>query len=451
MATGKITTESVKTVPVPPEGKREHLWDDTLKGFGVMVTPNGVRSFIVQYRIGGRGSPTRRVTIGRWGSPWTAKTARDRASEILEQVRRKIDPFDAERAKLQQDKEAKARAEAERRAATHLAFSAFADRFVTRYAKKEQPKTWRDTESVLRRDWKAEFRDRPLPSITAEEIVALLDKVQDERGDSAAIKAYKAGRVLFGWAKDKRQIADNPMRDLKPPATVGKRDRALSDAELLHVWNAAGALGWPFGPIVRLLILTGQRLREVAGMTRDELDLLKAEWLLPGARTKNGLPNLVALNDQAVDIIKALPAVASEKKLLFTTTGKTPVSGFSRVKARLDAMILAAMRKDAADRGDNPEAVSLQQWQFHDLRRTLATGCQRLGVKLEVTEAVLHHISGSRGGLVGVYQVYDYRNEKKDAVAAWGRHVAGLISGKGDETNVVPLAAARAEQVARLG
>src|SRR5438045_419497 len=98
MPTGKITKEAVDGLPLPPTGKRGHLWDDTLKGFGVMVTSNGARSYIVQYRTGGRGTPTRRYTIGKHGSPWTPKTARDRALAVLEQVRRRIDPLDAERA-----------------------------------------------------------------------------------------------------------------------------------------------------------------------------------------------------------------------------------------------------------------------------------------------------------------------------------------------------------------
>jgi hypothetical protein len=93
MSTGRVTKRAVEALAVPAQGKREHLWDDTLKGFGVMVTDRGARSYLVQYRIGGRGSPTRRVTIGKHGSPWTAERARDRAVELLEQVRRKVDPF----------------------------------------------------------------------------------------------------------------------------------------------------------------------------------------------------------------------------------------------------------------------------------------------------------------------------------------------------------------------
>jgi integrase len=440
--TARITKRSVEAFPLPAPGKRTHLWDDQLKGFGLMVTSAGARSYVVQYRVGGRSANIRRVVIGKHGSPWTAERARRRAEDLLELVRKKVDPFEAERERLIAERAATKQAQAAEHAAAHLAFAVVADRFVEKYAKVEQPRTWKETESIIRRDLKPHFADTPLPAITDTAIIDLLDKVQN-RGDSASIKAYKAMRALFGWAKDRRQIPINPMLDIKPPAKVGKRDRALTDAELKLVWQAASSLGWPFGPIVHLLILTGQRLREVAEAPWTEFDLEKRQWVLPGGeRTKNGLPNLVPLSDQAMAILKDLPVVASKKRLLFTTTGETPVSGFSKTKTKLDSRMVAAMQRDAEEAGMDAEETTLQPWTIHDLRRTVASGCQRLGIKLEVTEAVLNHVSGSRGGLVGVYQVYRYETEKADALAAWGRHVQSVVHGKVATSNVVPLVAA---------
>ncbi|RYE38227.1 MAG: DUF4102 domain-containing protein, partial [Hyphomicrobiales bacterium] len=229
VTTGKITKRSVEAIEAPIKGsqKRAHLWDTTLKGFGVMVTDGGVRSYLIQYRIGGRGSQTRRVTIGKHGSPWTADRARDRAAELLEQVRRNIDPFDAERARIAADQDRKREEEEKRNAATRLAFSKFADTFVDRYAKIQQPKTWRDTESVVRRDLKPFFKDKPLPAIKPADVIELIDTVH-ERGDGAALKAYKAMRSLFGFAIDKHHIASSPMANIKPPAKMGVRDRTLA-------------------------------------------------------------------------------------------------------------------------------------------------------------------------------------------------------------------------------
>lgn len=441
--TGKITKRSVEAIEVPARGApRAYLWDNTLKGFGVMVTDGGVRSYLVQYRIGGRAGKTRRYTIGQHGSPWTADRARDRAAEVLEDVRRKIDPVDAERERIATDQDRKREEEEARHVLTRLAFSKFADTFVDRYAKVQQPKTWKDTDSIVRRDLKPFFKDKPLPAIGPTDVVELIDTVQ-ERGDGAALKAYKALRSLFGFAIDKHHITTSPMANIKPPAKMGVRDRTLDDEELRLVWIAAEGLGWPFCPIVRLLILLGQRRDETAGLVWPEIDKTKRQWLLPAERSKNGKPNLVHISEPAFAIVKGLPVIKSKAKLLFTTTGETPVSGFSKVKKRLDAAILALMQKEAREAGvapDEVEKLNVEPWTFHDLRRTLATGCQKLGIKLEVTESILNHTSGSRSGIVGVYQVYKYEAEKRAALEVWGKHVLAIVK-KASTANIVSMTA----------
>jgi integrase len=445
MATGKISKTTVEEISPPPVGKRELLWDDTLKGFGVMVTPNGARSYLVQYRIGGREAPTRRYTIGKHGSPWTAEKARREAQAVLEQVRRRIDPLDAARAVVADGNAAKALAEANKVVLDRLGFSTFAERFIDKYAKVEQPKSWKETQGVIRRDLKPAFLDKPLPDITDADIVELLDELGD-RSASAARKGYSALSGIFRYACDKERRhmpkAKSPMLGIYPPSKAGKRERTLTDAELRLVWLAAGGLGWPFGPIVRLLVLTGQRRDEVAGMAWAEVDRPGAMWLLPGERSKNGLPNLVHLSAPAMAIIDELPAIKSKAGLVFTTTGETAVSGFSKVKARLDASMLELMRGEAMDGGatqEEADRLALNPWTLHDLRRTLATGCQRLKFATEITEAVINHVSGSRAGIVGVYQTYKYAEEKKVALDAWGRHVAAVVANEPVPSNVIAL------------
>ena len=445
MAVGKITKQTVEALEPPPEGTRLHLWDDVVKGFGVMVTDKGVRSYILQYRIGGRGSPTRRVTIGKHGSPWTAQKAEARAKELLEQVRRKVDPFDAERAAVEADKARKAEAQASSIITERLGFSTFADRFVDKYAKVNQPRSWKETEGIINRDLKPKFLERPLTQITDADIVELIDDV-GERGASPALKAYKTLRMIFGYACDKERRhmppSKSPMLGIKPPSKAGKRDRTLTDDELRLVWMAAGEMGWPFGPIVRLLILTGQRRDEVGGLVWSEVDKGKRHWLLPGERSKNGLANLVPLAPTPFAIIADLPVIKSDAGLVFTTTGETAVSGFSKVKARLDASMLVLMQREAIEAGaskDDAAKLKVAPWTLHDLRRTLATGCQRLGFATEVTEAVINHVSGTRAGIVGVYQTYRYEAEKRAALEAWGRHVDQVVTGKTAASNVVTL------------
>lgn len=435
MATGKITKAAVDGIEVPPPGKRAHLWDDILKGFGVMVTDRGARSYLVQYRIGGRGGDTRRVTIGKHGSPWTAETARTRAKELLHQVDCDIDPFDAAKERIAEQRRAKELSKANAHINERLGFSVFADRFVDQYAKVKQPKSWKEIEAIIRRDLKPVFSDRPLTQITDADIVELLDQLR-ARGATPSLKAYKVLRLLFGFASDKERRhlrpAASPMLGIKPPGAAGKRERTLTDAELRYAWLAAGGLGWPFGSIVRLLILTGQRRDEVAGMAWPEIDKTRKHWVLPGVRSKNGLPNLVPLSPPALSIVDDFPALPGKAGLLFTTTGETPVSGFSRVKTRLDASMLDLMRREAAEAGadaEEIEALRVEPWVIHDLRRTAATGLQRLKFPTEVIEAVLNHQSGSRAGIVGRYQLYKFEKEKRAALEKWGRHVLSLIGG----------------------
>jgi integrase len=188
-------------------------------------------------------------------------------------------------------------------------------------------------------------------------------------------------------------------------------------------WRACDQLGPPFGPLFKVLLLTGARLREVANMTRGEL-AADGVWTIPGARTKNHRPLSLSLPLLTQQIITAVPAIESAPGFVFTTTGRTPVSGFSRAKRQLDATI-------AKIAGRAPP-----EFRLHDLRRTCATNLAALGVALPVIEKVLNHVSGSFGGIVGVYQKHEYQTEKAEALARWAAHVEGLVA---DRTNVVTM------------
>ena len=432
MATGKVTKRAVDAIPSPAVGKRNYLWDDTLKGFGVMVTDTGSRSYLIQYRVGGRGSPTRRVTIGKHGSPWTPDGARDRAAELLEQVRRKVDPFDAERAVVAAAKEetkAKERAAAE---LTKLAFSTVADAYVERAKKKLR--RWSEQERIIERDLKPAFGTTPLTLISADDINDQIAKV-GERGSSPALKAYVALRAIYAYAHDAHRKlfpkSASPFDHVTRPAGGGERVRFLTDAELKVMWEATNVLGWPFGPIYRLLLLTGMRLREVAEGHWSEIDLAEKRWNVPAERTKNGLPHWVHLSPEAVTIIKELPHVAGKEgsDFIFTTTGETAVSGFSRAKSRLDKAMLAILQDDARDRDDDPKTVNLAPFVIHDTRRTIARGCQRFGTPPEVTERMLGHVSEVERGLKGTYQVYKHEPERIAATNRWAKEVSKAVTG----------------------
>jgi integrase len=202
------------------------------------------------------------------------------------------------------------------------------------------------------------------------------------------------------------------MTDLPKPGEATKRERVLTDAELKAVWNAAGETGWPFGAVARLLILTGARRSEIAQLLWPEIQ--EANLHLAGERTKSGEPRNIPLSKAALAVIEGLPRLA-EGELVFTTNGKTPISGWSKAKHELDKHL----------RGE-----AMQPWTLHDIRRTVATGLQRLGIGLEIIEAVLGHVAGSRAGVVGIYQRHSFDAEKAAALEAWGAHVMALLEGK---------------------
>lgn len=433
MATGRITKRAVDVIPIPMAGKRGYLWDDTLKGFGLMVTDAGSRSYLIQYRVGGRGSPTRRVTIGKHGSPWTPDGARDRAAELLEQVRRKVDPFDAERETVAN---AKANIAAEARAAAELsklAFGTISDAYVERAKKKLR--RWSEQQRIIDRDLKPAFGMTPLPSIAADDINDQLAKVS-ERGSSAALKSYVALRAIYAHAHEtQRKLfpkSASPFDEVARPSGGGERVRYLTDAEVRVMWEATNIIGWPFGPIYRLLLLTGMRLREVAEGHWSEIDLAEKRWNIPGARTKNGLPHWVHLSPEAVSILNTLPHVGGkdEKDFMFTTTaGESAVSGFSRAKSRLDKAMLAIVKQDARDGDEDPDAVKVAPFVIHDTRRTIARGCQRFGTAPEVTERMLGHVSEVEKGLKGTYQVYKHEPERIAATNRWANELQRIAAG----------------------
>ena len=151
-------------------------------------------------------------------------------------------------------------------------------------------------------------------------------------------------------------------------------------------------------------------------------DVAARTWTIPKERSKNKREHVIPLSDAAMAIVTQLPRVGDNPDgFMFSTTRKTPISGWSNVKDRLDTAIHEAAQKD------DPKAGPLPHWTFHDLRRTLATNMQKLGVKLEVTEAVLNHVSGSRAGIVGIYQRHDYADEKRAALSVWADRLETIV------------------------
>jgi integrase len=416
VVTGRITKAAADGIS--PGAKDKLLWDEKLPGFGLKVTPAGAKVFIYQYRLGGRGSKVRRYTIGRFGA-LTADGARKQAERLAMSVAQGADP--------QRDKGER------RRISVELAFDRYLERFVEGCLKVKWKSSHADAEGVLRNYALPVFKDKPLPDIGRADIRAALAPLEGRPPTKR--KLFAVLRRLFNWALSEGDLSTSPLAGMEAPATPMSRDRVLTDDEIVWFWQASLGAVAPFGPLVRMLLLTGARREEVAGMIWSEVSQADAVWTIPAGRAKNGLAVDVPLSALAIAEISALASKADKwpkRGLLFSTNGKTAFSGFSKGKTRLDKKILELAGGE-----------TIERWTLHDLRRTLATGMQRLGVRFEVTEAILNHVSGSRSGVAGIYQRHHWGPEKKAALRAWSEHIAGLLAGAA-KTNVVQLGAARA-------
>lgn len=429
-----LTATSVEKLLADPSKRRE-IPDGLLAGLYLVVQPSGKKSWAVRYRSGGA---TRKLTLGTYPA-LDLSAARAAARAALTDAQKGADPA-AEKQQARRDAK-------ESRGADRDSFPAVARLFIERHAK-PNTRTWLGTARLL---GLAPDKDRPeegespkafviakggiaerwetkrVQDITRRDIIGLLDDIVESGRPVGANRSLAAIRKMFNWAAGRDIIAANPVAGVKAPSAETSRDRVLSDDELCALWKASDMVGWPMGNFVQLLILTGQRRDEVAGMRKSELHLGKALWTIPRERAKNDVAHDVPLSGAVTASLSAFPVVANPKGLVFTTTSETPISGFSKTKAKLDEHMLSILKEAAVERGESPNEVVLAPWRLHDIRRTAATGMARLGVSLPVVEKVLNHVSGSFAGIVGVYQRHSFADEKRKALEAWGEHVTRLI------------------------
>jgi integrase len=389
-------------------------------GLFLIVQPSGAKSFAFRYRQGGR---PRKWTLGPYPA-LSLKAARRLARDAAEQVAAGGDPA-ADKAA------ARNRPNSGETDFGELA-GLFLDRWLTRQGQRPRPRTiaenartlglvragasWAAKKGGLAAKWKG----RSVPSLTRADIVDVLDGQVAARTLTKANSTRAVLHLFFGWCQRRGVIDHNPVTIIDRPAPRAARERVLDDGELALLWQAAGE-DRIFGGLYKFLALTGQRRDEARGATWDEIDFDAALWTIPGSRTKNGKTHHVPLSPQALALLKSLPRIGRRPNLIFTTTGATMVSGLSRAKDRLDARILELAR-------ERDPAARVAPFVLHDLRRTCATGLQRLGVRLEVIEKILNHSGGSFAGVVGIYQRHEFADEKRAALDAWGAHVEALVA-----------------------
>jgi integrase len=282
------------------------------------------------------------------------------------------------------------------------------------------------------------WAERSVKEITGQDVYSTIDEAR-RRGipglerrnsgisDARARKMADALGAMFGWAFKHGQ--QNPCAGVWRPDPPVARDRVLNVKpdvrgadELRWFWAACEELGEPVGALLKLLLLTGCRLNEIAEMVPDELSDDLTTLSLAGDRTKNNLAHDVPLSTLARDILRGVKRIEG-CAYVFSRTGRAPISGWSKIKLAVDAAMLELAK---AERGKD---ATIKPWRLHDLRRTCATGMAGIGIQPHIVEACLNHISGSKGGVAGVYNREQYNEAKRAAFELWAEHVERVVTG----------------------
>ena len=304
-------------------------------------------------------------------------------------------------------------------------FGACADEFLEKHAERQlRPSTQREYRRILKGADTRAWRDRPIAQIAKRDVLDVLEGIDGRGSPGASKRALVYLRKFFNWCAERDIVAIPPTDRIRAPHPEVSRDRVLSEEELRYLLHAMETEQSVFGPLFQILLLTGQRRAEVAGMLWTELRNLETEsalWELLGGRTKNKHSHLVPLSPRVRDLLLSQPRVS---EFVFTTTGATPVSGFGKAKARMDAHI------DDARRSDGLEPMA--PWTLHDLRRTMVTVMnETLGIAPHVVEAVVNHISGSsKAGVAGVYNRAMYLQDRQRALIAWSELLSNLAGAR---------------------
>src|ERR1043166_5886778 len=293
----------------PAEGKRYEVRDTLVIGLLLRVSRTGNKVWYVTTRVQGK---VKRIKIGTYPILSLAD-ARESARTVLRDIQ--LGRFQGDDAAI-----------------STPSLGEVIPQFIELHAKVRN-RDWRETERIFVKF--EPLNETPIDQIKHADVVRILDGMVAKGTPFRANRALAAIKKLCSWCVDRGILEIHPLTSLKPPAKERSRDRVLSRNELIACWQAADVEGCPFGKAIKLLILTGQRRGEIAGMRWSEIDFERALWILPAERTKNATQHMVPLTDLAVEVLNSVPRFLGSD-FVFTTTGCTPISGFSRLKRRLD-------------------------------------------------------------------------------------------------------------------
>ncbi len=397
-----LKDRSLRALATPLAGRTTYL-DKTLPGFGLRVTANGARSWVVVYRHRGH---KRRATLGTYPLVSLAD-ARARAKELLAAVVQGADPAGDKRA--------------EREAAT---FAEVAREYIERHAKKVN-RSWREKQRMLETDVIPVCGARKARDITARDVRMLVDSIVDRGAPIAANRTFALIRRVFTWASapDRALVPQhhNPCRGMERPAPESQRERVLDAEELRRVWQALDGEDTLNAALFKLFLFTAQRGGELRTMRWKDVDLDAAWWTIPVARSKNKLAHRVPLSPQAVGVLRDLQAHGSGSPWVFPST---------RAAAGCRETITKAVARIR-------QASGVDFWP-HDLRRTVATFLtSELSVSRLVVAKLLNHVER---GVTAVYDRASYDHEKQAALNAWGSRLEAIVTGVA-RAKVIPLRA----------
>jgi integrase len=406
----KLTERAIASLTCPP-GKRDRMvFDAECPGLGVRITDKGTRTFIMQ-RTDPAGRKVR-IAVGVWGG-MTLDQAR---SAVRAQAGRMAAGTDlkAERA------QARAEAMAAKAEAT-LTLDKLIGDWGDLHLASRRPRYRAEAERALRVGFAAHLK-KPAASLTKQAVVGILDDMLRAGSSAMAGRTVAYGRACYSWATKRGKLEGNPFLGLPVATATTPRERVLTDREIGAIWNAALGMAEPWGPLIRVLLLTLVRREEAAGMRWFELAADGATWEIPTARMKAARPHLVHLTGPTLEALGSVTKI-EDQDLVFTTTGKTPVSGFSKIKITLD------------------KASGVTGWRLHDFRRTGVSVLAGLGFNPVVADKLLAHQPHALSAVARVYQRNDFLTERKAALEAWAAHVLRCAAGRDAVAadNVLPL------------
>jgi integrase len=452
MTAHKFTKGTLDALQPPVTGRLE-ISEPHSPGLKFRVTSGGAKSWSLLYRINGL---QHRFTIGPWPTIDIA-AARKKAAEARDKIAKGVDPAGEKAAGLQAARALRAARKGRKIGVPSQAapgtFHALMLDYLNWLERNRASKTYHDTSILLMKETPPIWH-KPASAVTADDVLELVRKVDRRGAGVQANRLLSWLKAVFNWGIGQRLLKDadgkhvivSPLVGIKRPNEEKPGERTLSNDEIVWFWTATESLGYPHRDLFRLLLLTAQRLREVAGMRWSEVvleerkrrvvdrdhpegawEITPPTWTLAGRRVKNGVAHVVTLSPQAVEILKSVPRIAGSDFVFPTASGEKAVDSFSWVRGMLERNMVKARAETLGlsvptNGGYEPKFV------LHDLRRTAATGMAAMKIPPQVVDRILNHTSGTIKGVAAIYNRFEYHEERAAALIAWGNRIEHLVS-----------------------